>query len=108
MLSAQGVTGVRGRVLGDIRTFRNSAEWLEAIQQWIQFGGWADTADLLIDAAEIGPDDVRRTSAAVLAARPTPLLATNGYGPRIVRLHARETDAIARADWTDLRRRLGI
>ncbi len=83
-------------------------EWLETIQNWIRLGGWVDAADLLVDAAEIGGDAVRRNSAAFLAAAPSPLPLANGYGPRIVRLHRAETDALIKADWTDLRRQLGI
>jgi hypothetical protein len=103
-----GVPAVRQRVLADLHGYRGYDQWLEAVVNWIRFGGWADTADLLIDAAEIGGDTVRRNAAVLLATTSTPLVTGALHGPRVVRLHKQETDAAAVADWKDLRRKLGV
>jgi hypothetical protein len=103
-----GVPAVRQRIIADLHGFRGYEEWLEAVVEWIQLAGWNDAADLLIDAAEIGGPSVRQNAAALLAGRATSLLATNGYGPRVVRLHQTEADAAAKDDWRALRRLLGV
>lgn len=106
--NASGVPAVRQRIIADLHGYRGFDEWLLSEIEWIDLVGWADAADLLVDAAEIGGLPVRRSAAAVLSGRPTPLLMTNGYAPRIVRLHRMEVDAGAIADWKDLRTQLGI
>jgi hypothetical protein len=103
-----GVSAVRQRIISDLHGYRGFDEWLESVQNWIRFAGWADAADLLVDSAEIGGASVRRNAAALLAAIPSGLPMANGYAPRIVRLHKMETDPAASADWRDLRRQLGI
>lgn len=106
--NALGVPAVRQRIIADIHGYRGFDEWIESIVEWIDLAGWGDAADLMIDAAEIGGSSVRRSAAALLTSRPTPLLMGNGYGPRIVRLHKTESDPTAIGDWKDLRRQLGI
>jgi hypothetical protein len=103
-----GVPAVRQRVLADLHGYRGFDEWMCAVVEWIQLAGWADAADLMIDAAEIGGASVRRNAAAYLAARSTPLVVAALHGPRLVRLHKTESDASAAADWKDLRRTLGV
>jgi hypothetical protein len=106
--TAQGVPAVRQRIIADLHGYRGYEPWLEAVAEWIDLAGWADAADLLVDAAEIGGPGVRRNAAALLTSRATPLLVANSYGPRVVRLEQLETDPAAKSDWRDLRRTLGV
>ena len=106
--NTSGVPAVRQRIIADLHGYRGFDEWLISEVEWIDIAGWTDAADLMIDAAEIGGAPVRRNAAAYLSSRATPLLIANGYASRIVRLHKTETDAVAAADWVDLRKLLGI
>lgn len=99
---------MRGQIIADLRGFVGHASWQELIVEWITHARWNDAAHLLIDAAELGEVDVRRLSAVQLASRATPLLAANGYGPRVVFLHQSESDAFTKDRWYDIRRLLGV
>jgi hypothetical protein len=103
-----GAAALRTAVGKDLVGFRGFDAWQEIVVDWIDLAGWAHAADLMIDAAEVGGVDLRRTVASTLATRPTPLVVAATHGPRIVRLHRAETDAMARTYWSDLRRVLGI
>lgn len=106
--AARGVAAMRAKIVADLRSFAGHQEWQEIITAWVELGGWADAADLLIDASEIADVQVRRSAAAVLSTRPTGLLLANGCGPRIIRLAQLEVDPLAAEYWRDLRRMLGI
>jgi hypothetical protein len=106
--ASSGVTGVRRALVSDIGLLHFSDEWLAAIVRWIHAAGYADAADLMIDAAEVGGKAVRVSAATYLAESPSPLLMANGYAPRIIALHQQETEALAAENWKDLRRQLGI
>jgi hypothetical protein len=103
-----GASALRTRVSADINAFAATPTWLELVVQWIVRPGFATCADLLIDAALVGNDDLRRSCAAYLADRPTPLVSAASHGARIIHLHHAETDALAKSYWFALRRRLGV
>jgi hypothetical protein len=103
-----GLLGLRAKIRSDLRTFTVSEPWMEAVVRWIDVAGWADASDLLVDAAERGTADVRRTCAVLLIDRVSPLLVPNGYGPRLVKLHRSETDPSVAAELLAARRVYGV
>jgi hypothetical protein len=106
--AAHGSTAMRTQIAGDILRFRGQDAWLDALQNWIEFGGWAHAADLSINVAETGGVDVRRQSGKTLLTVPTGLIGATSHGSRIIALHRAETDPTATTYWRELRRRLGI
>ncbi len=106
--TTRGVQAVRQQIIADLHGYRDFDAWIESIQNWIRFAGWSDAADLLIDSAEIGGQNVRRNAARILADNTTALPIQNGYASRIVRLHKAETDPDASAAWRTFRENIGI
>lgn len=106
--AARGAAAMRGQIIADLRGFVGHSSWQELIVDWIGYSEWNSAADLLVDAAENGEVDLRRSCAVHLSTRGSPLLTANGYGARVVRLHTIETDAYTKDRWFDLRRTLGV
>jgi hypothetical protein len=105
---AQGAGPMGAMIASDVLRFRGQDLWLDALQQWIERGGWTQAADLSLNVAEVAGTDVRRYAAGILADSPTPGLSAAAHGSRIIALHRTETDATAKTYWARLRRRLGI
>jgi hypothetical protein len=105
---AGGVVGLRTKVASDIATLSFSPEWLTSIMRWIVLAGWNDAADLLINIAEVGGATERISASAYLSSKSTPLLTAASHGTRLIALHTHETEPLAKASWSVLRKQLRV